>query len=175
MNHLRRLTIIWLTLFACGMVSASPASPQVEPWREYLERYVGSWKGEMTIESSEGEILQRFPVAAEYWKDGSGIKGLTAFEIDGKMSFAESRNFLRNRLLFAEVTQGGQTVTYRGYEEEGGVVWIPYDAALNTERRMREWFARENGEEVLHVEGQEILRSEKGSARLILKARLTRQ
>lgn len=143
--------------------------------RAWLESYIGAWKGEVVVEDADGTELRRFPVAAEYWREGEGVRALTAFEIDGRMTFVEARNYTRNGLLFADVTQGGETVVYRGYLGPEELLWVPYDAELSTERRMKEWFAEEDGKEILHVEGLERLTSEKGKAVVRLRARMERR
>ncbi|MGE9291497.1 MAG: hypothetical protein ACQKBT_10935 [Puniceicoccales bacterium] len=156
---------------AIGLDAASTDEAEV---RAYLDRYQGAWNGEVSVENTNGDILRTFPLAAEYWKSGDRLKGLTAFEVEGKMTFIESENYFRHGLLYADVTQGGKTITYRGYLREGRLFWMPYDAELNTERRMKEWFVEENGQEILYVEGEELLRSDKGTAKVILRGRMSR-
>lgn len=166
-----RFLVLLLPLLV-GSLSARTDPAELERW---LERYLGSWEGEVVVESSDGRELRRFPVAAEYWRDGGAVLALTAFEINGEMTFVTGRNFLRNGLLFADVTQAGKTVTYRGYLRGEELYWIPYDAELNTERRMKEWFSEQDGEEVLHVEGIERLRKPgKGQAKVLLRAKMKR-
>tara|TARA_R100000027_G_scaffold63770_1_gene56744 strand:+ start:22133 stop:22648 length:516 start_codon:yes stop_codon:yes gene_type:complete len=170
---LRFIFLLSLLSFAAGG-SANASSDKKAEAQAYLDRYVGTWKGELSIESS-GKILRTLPLAAEYWKSGDAVKGLTAFEVDGEMTFVESSNYFRNGLLFADVTQKGETVTYRGFLKENRLVWIPYDAELNTERQMKERFVEEDGEEILYVDGVELLRSNGGTAKILLRARMVRE
>lgn len=151
------------------------AEPDPETVREHLHLYLGSWKGEISVETEDGKVLRTIPVAAEYWQAGERVKGLTAFDFEGKMTFVESVNYFRNRLLFADVEQDGKSLTYRGFLRGEEIVWVPYDAELNTERRMREWFGEEEGVRVLNVEGVELIRSEKGTAQVFLRAKMMRQ
>jgi len=160
-----------LLIFFGASISARTPVNEIET---FLDQYVGSWEGRMTIETNDGELIKTIPVAAEYWRSGSSIKGHTAFEIDGSIRFAQSRNYIRNRLLYADVSQDGETTTYRGYLEEGAVLWVPYDAELNSDRRIRESFVEEDGESRLVVEGRELLRSNKGVAKIRLRAELIR-
>ncbi len=152
-----------------------PRNADVDHIRTWLDRYIGAWKGEVVVEDAEGTELRRFPVAAEYWRQGESVRALTAFEIEGAMTFVEARNHIKNGLLFAEVTQADKTVVYRGYLGPGELLWVPYDAELSTERRMKEWFSEEGGKEILHVEGLERLSSEKGKAVVRLRARMERR
>ncbi|MEM0966447.1 MAG: hypothetical protein AAGJ81_09895 [Verrucomicrobiota bacterium] len=172
---MRTFKLCGLIFLACGLgLDARLASR--EEITERLEQYLGSWTGEVTVQTIDGEVMRKFPVAAEYWKVGESIRALTAFEVDGEMTFVEARNYLRNGLLFADVTQAGEKVIYRGTLKPDQIIWIPYDAELNTERRMREWFSEEaDGTEVLNVEGVELLRSMKGIVPLILRAAMKRQ
>ena len=161
--------------FLATVLTVLAAGPTEKDVREYLDQYLGAWRGEVSVENSSGEVIRTFPLAAEYWKSGDVLKGLTAFEVGGEMTFIESENYFRNGLLFADVTQQGETVTYRGYLREESLDWVPYDVDLNTERLMKEWFSEENGETILRVVGEELLHSDKGTGKVILKAKMIRQ
>jgi|GEM_PF-5987942 len=158
-----------------GSLQAQTSALQESETKEWLDRYLGSWGGEVSVETATGDVIRTFSVAAEYWKSDGELRALTAFEINDKMSFVEARNYFRNKLLFAEVTQGEATVVYRGYLRDQELYWIPYDAELNTERRMKEWFVKEEGVDVLYIEGVELLRSSKGVASVTLRARMIRR
>ncbi len=160
---------VFLGLGAATLVGARVDPGQIQSW---LDHYLGSWKGELRIETADGREITRMPVAAEYWRSGKDVFALTAFEMEDGMTFVKARMFLRNGLLFSEVTQEEMTVLYRGYLRGEEMFWIPYDAELNTERRMKEWFSEEDGGTILVIEGLERLRSDKGQAHVRLEARL---
>jgi len=168
----------WIFSAAILMIAVpllSSAEPSVDDMKEYLGQYLGTWEGELSFETPSGETLKTLAVATEYWKSGEVTKGMTAFELVGEINFAKSKTYFRNNLLFSDVTQNGKTVTYRGFLRNGGIVWIPYDAELNTERRITERFAEEGGDAVLYVEGQELIRSMEGTGKVLLRARLIRK
>lgn len=171
MNRSRRL-LLFLLLFPATVFSEIADVDRIRAW---LDGYIGSWKGEVVVEDADGAVLRKIPAAAEYWRDGEGVRALTAFEIDGRMTFVEARNYIKNGLLFADVTQAGKTLVYRGYLGPVELLWVPYDAELSTERRMKEWFTEEDGKEILYVEGLERLTSEKGQAVVRLRARMERR
>lgn len=165
---------IRILLLAVALVPPAAARTSPQDLAGWLERYLGSWRGEVVVEDSGGREITRFPAAAEYWRSGGEIRALTAFELGEGMTFVEARTYLRNGLLYSRVTQAGNEVLYRGFLRGDELFWIPFDAELNTERRMKEWFSEEEGKTVLHVEGVERLRSEEGQAKVFLKARLVR-
>jgi len=171
MNFLRLLLPV-LLFFPASVFSDDADMDRIRAW---LDGYIGAWKGEVVVEAADGTELRKFPVAAEYWRQGESVRALTAFEIDGRMTFVEARNYIKNGLLFAEVSQADKTVVYRGYLGPVELLWVPYDAELSTERRMKEWFTEEDGKEVLYVEGLERLTSEKGKAVVRLRARMERR
>lgn len=129
----------------------------------------------MILEDQTGTVLKRFPTAAEYWRSGDRIRALTAFDLESGMAVTESESYIRNKLLFSEVTQDGKKTLYRGYLRDDELFWIPYDAALVTERKMKEWFSEDEGEPVLHMKGVELLRSEGKKAAVVLSVTLRKK
>ena len=160
----------WLILapvLAFGNPTSSASPEEIEAW---MDQYLGSWRGEVRIRGGDGKELKRIPTAAEYWRSGRKLRALTAFELEDGMTFVESVSYIRNKLLFSEVTQNGKEVLYRGYLRDDSLLWVPYDAKLVTERRMKEWFTEEEGRRQLHIRGIELLRSGDKKAKVYLNA-----
>jgi len=165
-----RFAILTLSLIGVSALGGPGSKASPEEIKEWLGQYPGSWKGEVRIEDANGKELKVIPTAAEYWWSGEKLRALTAFELEQGTTFVEAVSYIRNKLLYSEVTQNEEKVLYRGFLNKDALFWIPFDAELVSDRRMKEWFSEENGKPRLHIKGIELLRSGEKKAKVYLNA-----
>lgn len=138
-----------------------------------LERYSGTWSGNLYVRSSDGSIEQRLEIEQTYWWGNSDgvrfIKGQAVFTTPAGIGYSRSKTFIRDGSLFSLVVQDDKEQRFRGTLSEDGAAihWAPLNSTEALGRLLKESFTEIDGREAIVIDGFETLRS--GNRNIYLK------
>lgn len=146
---------------------------------QFLERYVGTWEGTLTILDEAGKTLQSMVVQQEYWwaevENVKMLKGQTVFSQNGKLSFANSKSFIHEGRLYSVTTQSGggekQSNIAKIKKESYQLTWLPMEGEEG-KRQATETFIDSGKEQTILIQGFEIYHAQGRDMRLTIQGEL---
>ena len=139
---------------------------------DYLKQYEGRWLGEYTIHSPSTNFTETFPVEQRYWIEDGQLRGLSVSDTDRGMQTAKSRTFLKEGVVYSEVSAGETTEKYIGALHEGGLVWLPSNLKRANDYQMKESFVKKAQQLWLHTDGFDSYVYGEGLGHLVYRGRL---
>ncbi len=139
---------------------------------DYLKQYEGRWVGDYTIYSAATGYSETFPVEQRYWWEDGQLRGLSVSDMNGGMQVAQSRTYIQDGMLRAEIVQGEVKESFYGVMHEGAIVWLPSDLDRATDYQMKESILEDGGQRQLWVDGFDSYVYQEGLAHLIYRGRL---
>jgi hypothetical protein len=139
---------------------------------DYLKQYEGRWLGEYTIHSPSTNFTGTFPVEQRYWMEDGQLRGLSVSDTDRGIQTAKSRTFIKEGVVYSEVTAGDNIEKYIGALHEGGLVWLPSNLKRANDYQMKESFVKKAQQFWLHTDGFDSYVYREGLGHLVYRGRL---
>jgi hypothetical protein len=139
---------------------------------DYLKQYEGRWLGEYTIHSPSTNFTGTFPVEQRYWMEDGQLRGLSVSDTDRGIQTAKSCTFIKEGVVYSEVTAGDNIEKYIGALHEGGLVWLPSNLKRANDYQMKESFVKKAQQFWLHTDGFDSYVYREGLGHLVYRGRL---
>ncbi|MFW5883587.1 MAG: hypothetical protein ACOCVG_04390 [Verrucomicrobiota bacterium] len=170
---LRHAAWLWLLLPLIAHGQPEPSPEDVQAARQVLGAYEGTWSGEYSLELSGTNSSRTFSLEQRYWWEKGVLHGVSVYDKDGELSYAQSRSFVLNERLLSEIEQDGETRRYQGRWADGTIVWLPLNPREAMLRQTKEKIEPgEDGTPTLVWEGFERLQRDGQTLMVLYRGRL---
>lgn len=160
-----------------AIILVLPATGAAEmTFRDFLDRFIGRWTGELVVRTEEGRVVRRMEVEQRYWWVGDEQQGLGVFDDGQRLSYSSSTIRVdRGRLLSEVSSDDGESRRYRGEIRGEQVTWLPLDVLEASRRQIAERVADGAEGRLLLVRGFERVQRRGSEVTLWIEGRLIYQ